>query len=172
LHSDRHSLDEQRIVYNGNELNDELSLVDYEIEDSSTVRLVLCQRGAAKILTNGDIISDPLLAYPMIADEARSMAQLLNDDQSKGLRVGAVIDHIVMKLEPGKPVILRLIGDKGEKTFDGPLEDDPKYRKYFKMLKVGLPMGAVKNALQRDWINPNIMDLDPMKSIASQLNTD
>jgi len=83
LHSDRHSLDEQRIVYNGNELNDELSLVDYEIEDSSTVRLVLCQRGAAKILTNGDIISDPLLAYPMIADEARSMAQLLNDDQSK-----------------------------------------------------------------------------------------
>lgn len=28
----------------------------------------------------------------------------------------------------------------------------------------GLPMGAVKNALQRDGLNPEIMDLDPEKS--------
>ncbi len=33
-------------------------------------------------------------------------------------------------------------------------------------------MGAVKNALQRDWLNPNIMDLDPEKSILSQVNMD
>ena len=26
-----------------------------------------------------------------------------------------------------------------------PLKDDPRYEKYFKMLKLGLPLGAVKN---------------------------
>jgi len=30
----------------------------------------------------------------------------------------------------------------------------------FRMLKVGLPVGAVKNALQRDGQDPSIMDLD------------
>ena len=30
-------------------------------------------------------------------------------------------------------------------------------------------MGAVKNAIQRDGLDPSIMDLDPEKSVASQL---
>ena len=33
-------------------------------------------------------------------------------------------------------------------------------------------MGAVKNAMQRDGQNPDIMDLDPNKSVASQLKSD
>jgi hypothetical protein len=33
-----------------------------------------------------------------------------------------------------------------------------------------LPLGAVKNALQRDGLDPGIMDLDPKKSLASQQN--
>jgi hypothetical protein len=33
-----------------------------------------------------------------------------------------------------------------------------------------LPLGAVKNALQRDGLDPKIMDLDPEKSLASQQN--
>ena len=36
------------------------------------------------------------------------------------------------------------------------------------MLKMGLPMGAVKNAVQRDGKDPSIMDLDPNKSLKSQ----
>jgi hypothetical protein len=36
------------------------------------------------------------------------------------------------------------------------------------MLKMGLPMGAVKNAVQRDGKDPSMMDLDPNKSIMSQ----
>lgn len=31
-------------------------------------------------------------------------------------------------------------------------------------------MGAVQNAMQRDGLDPSIMNLDPEKSIASQLN--
>ena len=30
-------------------------------------------------------------------------------------------------------------------------------------------MGAVKNAMQRDSLDPSIMDLDPEKSVASQM---
>lgn len=33
-------------------------------------------------------------------------------------------------------------------------------------------MGAVKNAMQRDGQNPDIMDLDPEKSVASQMKKD
>lgn len=40
------------------------------------------------------------------------------------------------------------------------LKDDPEYTKYFKMLKMGLPMGAVKNALQRDEKDPSVSDCD------------
>ena len=48
------------------------------------------------------------------------------------------------------------------------LKDDLTYQKYFKMLKMGLPLGAVKNALQRDGLDPAILDLDPNKSVGSQ----
>ena len=50
-----------------------------------------------------------------------------------------------------------------------PLEEDPEFSKYYKMLKMGLPMGAVKNALQRDGKDPAIMDLDPKLSASYQL---
>ncbi len=34
----------------------------------------------------------------------------------------------------------------------------------------GLPIGAVKNAMQRDGLDPSIIDLDHNKSVSSQLN--
>jgi hypothetical protein len=37
------------------------------------------------------------------------------------------------------------------------------------MLKMGLPMDAVKHAIQRDGKDPKVMDLDPNKSIKSQM---
>ena len=40
------------------------------------------------------------------------------------------------------------------------------------MLKMGLPLGAVKNAVQRDGKDASVMDLDPNKSIKSQMGDD
>lgn len=40
------------------------------------------------------------------------------------------------------------------------IEDDPKYAKYFRMIKMGLPMGAVKNALKMDGHDPSVLDGD------------
>ncbi len=41
-----------------------------------------------------------------------------------------------------------------------PLKDDPEFAKNFKMLKMPLSMGAVKNAVVRDGLNPVILDGD------------
>jgi len=41
-----------------------------------------------------------------------------------------------------------------------PLKEDPKYSKYFKMLKIGMPMEAVKHAMERDGLNSHVMDQD------------
>ena len=40
------------------------------------------------------------------------------------------------------------------------LRNDSVYTKYFKMLKLGLPLGAVKNAMERDGLDPSVMDGD------------
>jgi hypothetical protein len=49
-----------------------------------------------------------------------------------------------------------------------PLKDDKTYSKYFRMLNMGLSMGAVKNAVTRDGLDPSIMDKDPEKSLEDQ----
>ena len=51
-----------------------------------------------------------------------------------------------------------------------PLNKDPRFEKYFRMLKVGMPMPHVKHAMQRDGLNPDILDQDPSKPFSS-MNT-
>jgi len=43
------------------------------------------------------------------------------------------------------------------------LKDDPKYARYFRMLKVGMPMDVVKHAMMRDDMDPSVMDGDHNK---------
>merc|ERR1711966_446215 len=93
-----------------------------------------------------------------------------------GLPKGAVknamerdgLDPSIIDLDPEKSV-----ASQQESIDDGPpLKEDPTYTKYFKMFKMGLPVGAVKNAMQRDGLDPSIMDLDPEKSVAIQLKVE
>ena len=97
-----------------------------------------------------------------------------------GLPMGAVQnalqrdgkDPTIMDLDPNQSVEFQRRPKKtdAEEVDTGvPLKDDPEYQKYFKMLKMGLPMGAVQNALQRDGKDPSVMDLDPNKSVDFQL---
>lgn len=82
-------------------------------------------------------------------------------------------DPSIMDLDPEKSVASQLKQEEEEEEDvdkSPPLKDDPKYTKYFKMLKMGLPKGAVQNAMTRDGEDPSIMDLDPEKSVASQLD--
>ncbi|KAL7459582.1 hypothetical protein ACHAWC_011671 [Mediolabrus comicus] len=97
-----------------------------------------------------------------------------------GLPMGAVqnamtrdgLDPAIMDLDHDKSVANQMKGD-GDDVDDGPpLKEDPKYEKYFKMLKMGLPMGAVQNAMTRDGLDPAIMELDHDRSVASQMNVE
>ena len=84
-----------------------------------------------------------------------------------GLPVGAVQnrmekdgeDPAVMEMDPEGPS-----PSAKEDEVDGDamkLKDDPKYVKYFKMLKMGLPVGAVQNRMEKDGEDPAVMDMDP-----------
>ena len=68
-----------------------------------------------------------------------------------------------LKAQSGGPTV-----QKADPAPGPPLKDDPEFAKYFKMLKCGLPIEAVKNALSRDGKDPQIMDLDPEKSLGVQ----
>jgi hypothetical protein len=78
-------------------------------------------------------------------------------------------DPSIMDLDPSKSVKSQLAKIEPSEDTGPALKDDPEYSKYFKMLAMKLPMGAVKNALARDGKDPSIMDLDPNKSVKSQL---
>jgi Formin Homology 2 Domain/Subunit CCDC53 of WASH complex len=45
------------------------------------------------------------------------------------------------------------------------LKDHPKYSKYLKMVKVGLPRDAVKSKMSQEGVDPNILDRDPDEQI-------
>ena len=76
------------------------------------------------------------------------------------------MDPSILDLDPEKSLKSQLAPAEG----DGgpPLKDDPKYIKYYKMMKMGLPKDAVKHAMARDQLDPSILDLDPEKSLKSQ----
>jgi len=80
-------------------------------------------------------------------------------------------DPAIIDLDPEKSLKSQMKSDNEDNSDDGPaLKDDPEYAKYWKMLKMGLPKDAARNALQRDGKDPAIIDFDPEKSLASQLN--
>lgn len=47
---------------------------------------------------------------------------------------------------------------QSEKCTTSALNDDPAFAKYARMLKVGLPLSAVKNAMERDGVDPHGLD--------------
>merc|ERR1712048_1109541 len=74
-------------------------------------------------------------------------------------------DPSIMDLDPNKSLNSQI-----NKNNELQLKDNPEYTKYFKMIKMGLSKDAVKNCVQRDGKDPSIMDLDPNKSLNSQIN--
>jgi hypothetical protein len=74
-------------------------------------------------------------------------------------------DPKIMELNPDESLKSQLKAAEVSDN-DPPLNEDPEYQKYFKMLKMGLPMGAVQNALIRDGKDPRILLSDSKASSA------
>ncbi len=121
----------------------------------------------------GDVVDaaetgPPLKEDPEYAKYFKMLSMGLPIDAVKNALSRDGKDPFVMDLDPNKSVKSQM-GVADEKDTGVPLKDDPEYSKYFKMLGMGLPPGAVKNALERDGKNPAIMDMDPTKSVAFQM---
>lgn len=80
-------------------------------------------------------------------------------------------DPKILDLDPNKSLESQIPGANTNEEGELPLEDDPEYEKYFKMLKLGMSKEQVVHALKRDDKNPKILDLDPKKSLNSQVET-
>jgi hypothetical protein len=52
------------------------------------------------------------------------------------------------------------------------LKDDPKFERYFRMLKVGMPIDVVKHAMKKDGADPTVMDGDHNKPVGLPLKED
>ena len=70
------------------------------------------------------------------------------------------LDPAVLDMDPNKPV------PKADAAVPGlPLKDDPTYAPYFKMLKVGMPKPAVAQKMQKDGLDPKVLDMDPEQPV-------
>ena len=114
----------------------------------------------------------PLKEDPDYSKYFKMLAMKLPMGAVKNALVRDGKDPSVMDLDPNKSVKSQIGGNGTQEDSGPPLKDDPDYAKYFKMLAMKLPIGAVKNALARDGKDPNIMDLDPNKSVKSQLGAE
>lgn len=54
-----------------------------------------------------------------------------------------------------------------ESNVEGVQKNSPDYAKYWKMLQMGVPIGAVKQACVRNRMDPTILEFDPEKSLKS-----
>ena len=88
-------------------------------------------------------------------DPDLTLAEQKNKKPNKNAALEAFFANRTSALKPKEP--------------DVPLKNDPEYQKYFKMLKVGMPRDSVAQALERDGKSASVLDLDPEKPYASQM---
>ena len=65
-------------------------------------------------------------------------------------------------MDPEKP--LPLTSAEAENNAGVKLKDDERFAKYFKMLKMHLPRGAVEQKMRVEGLDPSILDMDPEQS--------
>ena len=94
----------------------------------------------------------------------------LSDGAVRNAMIKDGVDTNVLDLDPERSFKSQSKKENNT-TDDVPLKDDPVYQKYFKMKKMGLPDGAIRNAIVKDGLNSSVLDLDQNKSLSSQVPT-
>lgn len=81
--------DQQRLIFTGQQLVDGIFLSEYDVEDKSTLHLILRLRGMISTFTSSDT-SDPLVQFLMLSEEQRKEVPIpLGSLRSKASQEGA-----------------------------------------------------------------------------------
>ena len=117
--------------------------------------------------TDNSVTDDvPIKDDPLYQKYFRMKKMGLPDGAIRNAIIKDGLDASVLDLDQDRSLLSQLPTDQNGSNI--PLQDDPEWSKYFKMLRMGLPLGAVKNAADKDGKDSSILDLDPTKSISSQ----
>jgi hypothetical protein len=104
----------------------------------------------------------PLSEHPLYAKYFKMLKVGLSKDAIKAKMMQENVDPDIIDNEPTKTVSLE---DENAKNKQVPIAEHPKYAKYYKMLKVGLPKDAVKAKMTQEGVNPDMLDKEPTEMI-------
>jgi hypothetical protein len=131
-----------------------------------------------------------LLSEKILDADSKLPTQQVKDIQANLVSLPSLLSQVLQKLE--KPIIEESEEDENDakeqlpnKALESlfakrvalleevdaqpkPLNSDPEYAKYFKMLKLGLPRESVIKAIERDGKDVKILDLDPNRPLSAQ----
>ena len=112
----------------------------------------------------------------LIIQQKSTEASFLFDDSGKNFSMSnPLLSHetsaalklpIITEVEPEQ----LLVSPEHGASLGVKLKDDEKFAKYFKMLKMHLPRGAVEQKMRVEGLDPSILDLDPEQSLTSNEN--
>ena len=115
--------DQQRLIFDGVQIEDDYTLGDYFIQANSTIYLVLRLRGMISTFTSTDT-SNPLIKYLMMTDEERSNATIPIEElreKAKQCRANAFLtfkyrENAEILAEPQRAILSDLLDWVWEKT--------------------------------------------------------
>ena len=114
-----------------------------------------------------------------VASKPKSNLMDIPDDVSQVDAKSVLSGFLTKKSAPPMPVPTYLGDEDSEEeekaapsaaepsgNASGPaLKDDPRFERYFRMLKMGLPLEVAKHAMVRDELDPSILDMDHNKPL-------